>query len=118
MLKKEVLKELRERLVERRDQLLNQLKSLEQELKYLDQSRPPELSEEAQEEAFANSLVALTKQERKELADIQNALEKLDEDTYGKCERCSREINELRLKALPMVRYCISCQKKIEEGKG
>lgn len=117
MLKKEVLKELRERLVERRDQLLNQLKSLEQELKYLDQSRPPELSEEAQEEAAANSLVALTKQERKELADIQNALDKMDKDTYGKCERCSREINEPRLKALPMVRHCISCQKKVEEGR-
>ena len=102
MLKKQVLKELRERLVERRDQLLDQLKSLEQELKYLDQSRPPELSEEAQEEAAANSLVALTEQERKELADIQKALEKLDEDTYGKCERCSKKINETRLKALPL----------------
>jgi DnaK suppressor protein len=117
MLKKQVLKELRERLVERRDQLLDQLRSFEEELRYLDQSRPPELSEEAQEEAAANSLVALTKQERKELADIQNALDKMDKDTYGKCERCSREINEPRLKALPMVRHCISCQKKVEEGR-
>jgi DnaK suppressor protein len=117
MLKKQVLKELRKGLEERRDQLLDQLESLEEELKYLDQSRPPELSEEAQEEAAANSLVALTKQERRELTDIQNALGKLDKDTYGKCERCSREITEPRLKALPMVRYCISCQKKIEEGR-
>ena len=116
MIKKRVSKKLRERLMERRDQLLEQLSKLEEELKYLDQSHPPEFSEEAQEEAATNSLVALDNQERKELADIEKALEKLDQDTYGKCEKCSKQIGEPRLKALPMVRHCISCQKKIEEG--
>ena len=116
MIKKRVLKELRERLMARRDQLLEQLKNFEEELACLDQSHPPEFSEGAQEETAANSLVALDNQERKELADIQSALEKLDQDTYGKCERCSRRIGEPRLEALPMVRYCISCQNKIEES--
>ncbi|HUV13423.1 MAG TPA: TraR/DksA family transcriptional regulator [Acidobacteriota bacterium] len=116
MIKKRESKELRERLTERRDRLLAQLRKLEEELKYLDQSHPPEFSEEAQEKAAASSLVALDNQERKELADIQSALEKLDKDTYGTCERCSKAIGETRLRALPMVRHCISCQKKIEEG--
>lgn len=114
MIKKRVLRELRERLEERRNQLLDQIESLEEELAFLDQSRPPEFSEEAQEEAAANSLLALDEQERKELTDIANALEKMDAGTYGNCERCSIEIAESRLTALPMVRYCISCQKRIE----
>lgn len=115
MIKKRVLKQLEEQLIERRNQLLEQLENLEEELAYLDQSRPPEFSEEAQEEAAANSLLALNEQERRELKDIQRALDKLDEGTYGKCERCSKDIGEPRLMALPMVRYCISCQKKREE---
>ena len=116
MIKKRVLKEFRERLMERRDQLLEQLENLEEELAYLDQSRPPEFSEGAQEETAANSLLALNEQERNELADILSALEKMDQDSYGKCERCSKSIGELRLRALPMVRYCISCQKKTEKS--
>ena len=41
------------------------------------------------------------------LADVERALVKLDEGTYGKCEVCGEDIAEARLEALPASRYCI-----------
>ncbi len=43
------------------------------------------------------------------LADVDRALEKLDEGTYGRCENCGEEITEPRPEAMPASRYCIAC---------
>jgi DnaK suppressor protein len=42
------------------------------------------------------------------LADVDRALSKLDDGTYGKCEVCGEDIAEARLEALPASRYCIN----------
>jgi RNA polymerase-binding transcription factor DksA len=41
------------------------------------------------------------------LRDVDRALAKLDDGTYGKCEVCGEEIAEPRLEAMPATRYCI-----------
>jgi DnaK suppressor protein len=46
---------------------------------------------------------------RDTLSDIDEALTKLDQGTYGVCENCSRPIGEPRLEAMPAARQCISC---------
>ena len=42
-----------------------------------------------------------------ELDEVERALEKLDDGTYGACEVCSAPIAEARLEAMPATRYCI-----------
>lgn len=44
---------------------------------------------------------------RRELDDIEKALERMDEGTYGTCEVCGDEISEARLEAMPSTRRCI-----------
>ena len=46
--------------------------------------------------------------------DIDRALQKIDEGTYGKCERCGRDIPEERLAAVPYATLCVTC-KQLEE---
>jgi DnaK suppressor protein len=46
---------------------------------------------------------------RDTLSDIDEALTKLDNGTYGVCENCSRHIGEPRLEAMPAARLCIAC---------
>ena len=41
------------------------------------------------------------------LRDVDAALAKLDDGSYGKCEECGEEIAEARLEAMPSARYCI-----------
>ena len=60
--------------------------------------------------AFERARVgALLDQARNHLADIDDALARLDEGRYGRCERCGRPIAAERLQARPVARTCISC---------
>jgi DnaK suppressor protein len=46
------------------------------------------------------------------LAEVEHALDKLDNDTYGHCESCGQPIGALRLEAKPAARLCIDCASK------
>jgi DnaK suppressor protein len=48
------------------------------------------------------------------LEEVENALKKIDDKTYGKCEQCRKPIDTKRLKAEPYARLCMNC-KKAEE---
>ncbi len=49
---------------------------------------------------------------RETLQDIDAALGKIDQGTYGLCESCGRPIAEARLEAMPAARLCIACASK------
>ena len=49
-----------------------------------------------------------------ELADVDRALRRVDEGTYGLCEACGKKIPEQRLEAVPAARFCIQDQARAE----
>ena len=53
--------------------------------------------------------------DRRMLRDVVSALQKIDEGSFGSCERCGESITEKRLEALPFARYCIDCQRVVEQ---
>ena len=59
-------------------------------------------AEQGENRALAGSL-------REQLDDVDRALAKLDDGTYGLCENCGQPISEARLEAMPATRYCITC---------
>jgi DnaK suppressor protein len=60
----------------------------------------------------------LSERESQLVADIDQALMRIDEGTYGVCARCGREIPERRLEALPTARYDAECQAIVESNAG
>lgn len=52
------------------------------------------------------------------IADIDQALQRIEEGTYGRCEHCGKEIDERRLEAVPTARYDAVCQEAIEREEG
>lgn len=52
---------------------------------------------------------------RKRLREIDDALRKIDQGSYGICEECSEEISEKRLKIMPAANLCIDCQENKEK---
>lgn len=52
---------------------------------------------------------------RETLLKIDEALRKIREGTYGKCEDCGEDISVERLKVLPFAIYCIDCQERREQ---
>jgi DnaK suppressor protein len=46
--------------------------------------------------------------------DIREALDRMDQGTFGRCEECAQEISKERLQAVPFTRYCIECAQRLE----
>ena len=60
----------------------------------------------------------LSERESQLVADIDQALLRIDEGSYGVCARCGKDIPERRLDALPTARYDAECQSLIEQSSG
>lgn len=60
-------------------------------------------------------LLSLSDSERKQLQLVDEALQRIKENTYGKCQMCGKDVGIKRLKAVPWAPYCIHCQEKAEE---
>ena len=52
------------------------------------------------------------------VADIDQALLRIDEGSYGVCARCGKPIDERRLEAMPTARYDAACQAEVEASRG
>ena len=59
--------------------------------------------------------LSILEQVEAELADVELALRRLDEGTYGTCEACGRPIDEDRLRARPEARFCVTDQELAEQ---
>jgi DnaK suppressor protein len=58
--------------------------------------------------------LALAQRKREQLAEIERALEKLNDGTYGTCDSCGKPIPPDRLKAIPQTNLCLDCKAKQE----
>lgn len=61
-------------------------------------------------------MFSLSDSERQRLLQIEDALRRLDEGSYGRCANCAGPINPRRLEAVPWTRFCIDCQELVERG--
>ena len=51
-------------------------------------------------------------------AEVAAALDRFEQDTFGKCAQCGRDIGKDRLEAVPYTRYCVECAQNAEnEGE-
>jgi RNA polymerase-binding protein DksA len=106
--------ELRARLEEERDELAAQLSAIEEDSFATTQSElagDVGLDDEAADAGTATfereKDLSIEQNVRDLLQKIERALKRIDEGTYGICERCGKPIEKARIKALPYVDLCI-----------
>jgi DnaK suppressor protein len=91
-----------------------------------DQAAALELSDDGVKDTVDMSLMDVNKEmalrlgerESQMIADIDQALLRIEEGSYGQCARCGNLIDERRLEALPTARYDAACQAIIEAANG
>ena len=110
--------ELRKMLLERRKGLLKNFddeiaKFPEEDLKPVVVGDVADLAQDSSENELSFRLAEV---ESRELGKINKALEKINEGTYGVCEKCGDPISRARLKALPFASKCIRCQAEDEQN--
>ena len=78
----------------------------------------PDVSDQASAEAEQNFSMKIREREQRLIKKIDEALERMDQDIYGICERCEEEIPYPRLKARPVTTLCINCKTLQEQEEG
>lgn len=75
----------------------------------------PDPTDRAAAESDRSFELRIRDRERKLLAKIKAALERIDGGTYGYCDECGDEIGGKRLEARPVTTFCIDCKTKQED---
>ena len=76
----------------------------------------PDPTDRASLEGNRNLVLRIRDRERKLITKIDEALGRIDDGSYGKCEECDRDIGILRLRARPVTTLCIDC-KSLQEAQ-
>jgi DnaK suppressor protein len=105
----------KQRLIEKRRELLSgvrgsNIKSLEVAADGIQ-----DIADQASSAYTKEFLLSIGDAERRMLKQIDDALDRIRQDTYGLCEVCGEIIGERRLEALPFAKLCIGCQEEEEE---
>ncbi|MEM9354286.1 MAG: TraR/DksA family transcriptional regulator [Planctomycetota bacterium] len=118
MARKDSILKLREMLVTRRDALRKALAGDLSMLQSLREQIGSDVVDAALDAAQDEISSKLAEVESRELANIEIALERIKDGTYGQCEICGGKIPLARLNALPYATMCIECQRLSETGGG
>ncbi len=76
----------------------------------------PDPTDRASLEDNRNLMLRIRDRERKLISKIDEALGRIDDGSYGKCEECGADIGIARLKARPVTTLCIDC-KSLQEAQ-
>ena len=117
MPRKRSFEKLRDQLVAKREQLLADLAAGLAESQSGEMYRAmdsPEMASQATDNAMVFQIVEM---ESEELEEIEEALRRIEDGTYGKCEACGKTIGKNRLEAIPSASLCINCKAAAEAGE-
>ena len=113
--RKKFLAKVREQLADTKAKLLSEIDSELRAEREGNKDEGMDTYDLASEERDREINFILSDRERVKIKQIDDALERLDDGTYGVCESCGLEIAEERLQAMPFTRLCRDCQQDQEK---
>lgn len=112
-----VLESLDRKLRRQRETLFKGVADTEIDLQVIAEHRESEIEERAWEDRTSRLLARLDERGKRSIEEIDAALQRIKEGTYGTCVRCGRKISVARLKAIPVTRLCVACARAEERGE-
>ena len=115
-MEKKRLELYKKRLLERREQLQEIVSKAEQDGREADEETTQDIADKASSSYTKEFLFKKSNDDRFILQLIQEALDRMEEASYGTCVHCGGEMQQKRLDAVPWARHCTACQEKQEQG--
>jgi len=114
---------LRSRLEKERKRLTEELEQLKSSVRPAEERREGspfgKREEEATESFELERRLTLEKRLIDQLAEVEHALKKFEDGTYGLCDNCGQPIDPARLEALPQASLCLNCKaRQAKDAKG
>lgn len=114
------IRKFRVMLLQKRYEILGNVTSMESEALRRERSDlsnlPIHMADMGSDSYEIENTIGLMSSERKLLVEINDALDRIENHTYGICEGDGEPIPKARLEAIPWARYCVSCATLVEKG--
>lgn len=107
---REIYAELEKQLVARRERILS---AIVQDRAQADEqvlASPGDLGDQSVADTSADFLLSLSERRRKEVREIEDALDRMRQGSYGICQSCESPIGPERMLSQPSARLCLDCQ--------
>ncbi len=124
-LDKETIKQIKEDLLKRKAQIVKDIEVIEHDESSDDKDKHfktlfPEYGDKSDENAqeineYTTNLATEAVLD-KTLRDIDQALERINDGTYGVCKYCQKEVGKKRLLARPVASACVACKTKLQNS--
>lgn len=117
-LTKKDIEDFKKRLIMMKNQITRQLQGSSEEVKNSDESNgySQHQADQGTDDFDRTITLEVTNQEYTLLRQIERALEKIDDNTYGICDISGEKIPKARLDAIPYATMTVKAQEKIEKG--
>ena len=112
--RKKFMADLRQQLLDMKAKLLEEMELESKAEREGNKDEGLDTYDLASEERDREISFILSDRERSKVKNIDDALERMEEDSYGVCDACGLEIAEERLTAMPFTRLCRDCQQDQE----
>lgn len=103
------LNAVKQQLTERAKELSERQERVARHTRHREEPLSQDFAEQAIELENGETLVAIDRELAQELAQIEQALRRIEADKYFDCTRCGQPIGEQRLRAVPYANTCITC---------
>lgn len=104
----------RQLLLKRREEILNASKNNLEAAREFGTDGVPDVADEGSISYNRMVLVSLSEAEKREIVEIDDALVRIRNSTYGICQSCGEPIGDKRLSVKPEAFHCIKCQNGAE----
>ena len=115
------LKAMRAELEKRRTEITDDVRRMSEEIQSIGVEQDSEagsvgnhFADDGSSVQESERLATMSGDMQEMLNQIDAALERIDDGTFGTCQRCGKQINPERIESFPYVAYCIECQTIIE----
>ena len=113
-MKKDRLKHFQQVLLDKKAELTTNVSEEEREGRDHVNVEAKDFGDMATQSSGQEMSFAISDAGRKTLRDIEEALVRVKEGSYGTCERCNKPIDEARLEVVPQAIMCVTCQEAAE----
>ena len=116
-LDKKTMTRFKKILLGEREQIIGEVKQIYESSREMGQDGIQDIGDEAANIYNKQVLLSLNENERIRLQEVDEALDRIANGTYGICEECGEPIGLKRIEVRPVAKYCVSCKAKQEKGK-
>jgi DnaK suppressor protein len=114
-MREQKIAEIRKTLLTRRQELLSEFRTRNAEAADLIDQGVPDVGDQGLTDSLQDLLHLLSDDVREEIMRIDDALDRINSGSYGRCLRCNEPITIQRLEVRPHARHCVVCKELLEK---